>query len=152
MSLFFYSSYYATHYLPLIPNSLAIATANISYLVVISIHPLLYQVLVAIAGLLYEELKKRMEVMCSSKTYVDLEKWRRCYDMTCRFVEQINHCFSLILFIVVCQIFFMILKYTIVMIDPLKASLRTYSLVIVIRTVLRFLIFIFTTYRMQRKV
>ena len=60
-----------------------------------------------LATLLFNELNDRAEEMsqdCKTAQYFDvysesLEKWRRHYNLVCRFVEQINSCFSPILLI-----------------------------------------------------
>ena len=111
--------------IPNISQNFAIILGNLSHVAASCIQTTLF-VLISASMLLFENLKTQMETIAihwSEKNLqpskndrslfsLQLEKWRRCYDMVCLLVERINQCFGPCILITLSYTFGIFVKYS----------------------------------------
>lgn len=79
-------------------------------------YSILFLVLVLTTRFLYEELRLKLEVIVTKSDeerdiFIELEKWRRFYELVCRATDEINEIFGIPLFITIIS-YFPIAMYT----------------------------------------
>ena len=151
-------------HMPKLPLVLSFLLGNMSRLLAVTIYTF-GCVLTSTAKLLFKELNDRLHCLskCSDERKLkdELEQWRRHYHLTCRLVERINQCFSLILLVKLCHAFIQSTSYCILIIDIIDIgpeNHKKYSIVLTNRSlallgiVIRMWVLIFECYRVNIQV